>query len=164
MMTKKILYSIYTGEYPNQFSGGPNNIIYKIIKNYNQSEYKFDYLSSDLFAKDLTSQNLDKLYNKLSTKKKTASTLFEKSRIYRKVFGSDFYLPFHFFKKDKYYKSFRKIVDQYDILHCQDSVSLSLIANKETKAKKIMTIHSKGPRSEERRVGKECRSRWSPYH
>ena len=22
----------------------------------------------------------------------------------------------------------------------------------------------KGPRSEERRVGKECRSRWSPYH
>ena len=23
---------------------------------------------------------------------------------------------------------------------------------------------SKGARSEERRVGKECRSRWSPYH
>ena len=23
---------------------------------------------------------------------------------------------------------------------------------------------SKDPRSEERRVGKECRSRWSPYH
>src|SRR3989449_11246041 len=26
----------------------------------------------------------------------------------------------------------------------------------------ILTIH--GERSEERRVGKECRSRWSPYH
>ena len=25
-------------------------------------------------------------------------------------------------------------------------------------------IHSGGQRSEERRVGKECRSRWSPYH
>src|SRR2546426_7537583 len=24
--------------------------------------------------------------------------------------------------------------------------------------------NSTGPRSEERRVGKECRSRWSPYH
>src|SRR5256884_9122812 len=24
--------------------------------------------------------------------------------------------------------------------------------------------HRVGPRSEERRVGKECRSRWSPYH
>ena len=25
-------------------------------------------------------------------------------------------------------------------------------------------IEAKGERSEERRVGKECRSRWSPYH
>ena len=25
-------------------------------------------------------------------------------------------------------------------------------------------IEEKGGRSEERRVGKECRSRWSPYH
>ena len=28
----------------------------------------------------------------------------------------------------------------------------------------LMTKHEKGGRSEERRVGKECRSRWSPYH
>src|SRR2546430_7512829 len=26
------------------------------------------------------------------------------------------------------------------------------------------TLGRDGPRSEERRVGKECRSRWSPYH
>ena len=26
------------------------------------------------------------------------------------------------------------------------------------------TPHEKTKRSEERRVGKECRSRWSPYH
>ena len=25
-------------------------------------------------------------------------------------------------------------------------------------------VHFRIPRSEERRVGKECRSRWSPYH
>ena len=25
-------------------------------------------------------------------------------------------------------------------------------------------LDEKAPRSEERRVGKECRSRWSPYH
>ena len=30
-----------------------------------------------------------------------------------------------------------------------------------TNVNKIMTIEA---RSEERRVGKECRSRWSPYH
>src|SRR3712207_9177091 len=32
----------------------------------------------------------------------------------------------------------------------------------------ILALHARGkplaPRSEERRVGKECRSRWSPYH
>ena len=29
---------------------------------------------------------------------------------------------------------------------------------------KKMKIHVDFTRSEERRVGKECRSRWSPYH
>ena len=28
----------------------------------------------------------------------------------------------------------------------------------------VMTGEGRGLRSEERRVGKECRSRWSPYH
>ena len=28
----------------------------------------------------------------------------------------------------------------------------------------LMQINADGTRSEERRVGKECRSRWSPYH
>src|SRR5256886_3812426 len=28
----------------------------------------------------------------------------------------------------------------------------------------ITALYSGAPRSEERRVGKECRSRWSPYH
>src|SRR2546426_7611864 len=28
----------------------------------------------------------------------------------------------------------------------------------------FLTIHDSDSRSEERRVGKECRSRWSPYH
>ena len=29
---------------------------------------------------------------------------------------------------------------------------------------KVVNVHFTGGRSEERRVGKECRSRWSPYH
>ena len=28
----------------------------------------------------------------------------------------------------------------------------------------VVIANSEGKRSEERRVGKECRSRWSPYH
>src|SRR5258708_32942452 len=29
---------------------------------------------------------------------------------------------------------------------------------------RVEALWGDGPRSEERRVGKECRSRWSPYH
>ena len=29
---------------------------------------------------------------------------------------------------------------------------------------RVLTPHEGKTRSEERRVGKECRSRWSPYH
>ena len=31
-------------------------------------------------------------------------------------------------------------------------------------SKKILALSKDKSRSEERRVGKECRSRWSPYH
>ena len=37
----------------------------------------------------------------------------------------------------------------------------SFLAMKQLKDKGIPVV---GARSEERRVGKECRSRWSPYH
>ena len=35
---------------------------------------------------------------------------------------------------------------------------------RQVKVTKENTIIVDGARSEERRVGKECRSRWSPYH
>ena len=34
----------------------------------------------------------------------------------------------------------------------------------DVKKKKYCRFKKSGIRSEERRVGKECRSRWSPYH
>lgn len=147
----KILYSIYTGEYPNQIAGGPNNIIYKLIQNFNEENYIFDYLSSDLFTKNLTPISLNELRASLSLKKKTAITLFEKSRLYRKFFGSDFYLPYYFYKKHKYYNSLKKTNSSYDIIHAHDSISLSLITDKNSLSKKIMTVHSKGPLSDEMR-------------
>ena len=36
--------------------------------------------------------------------------------------------------------------------------------NKKTLEEIIRVDHAGERRSEERRVGKECRSRWSPYH
>ena len=41
------------------------------------------------------------------------------------------------------------------------------IDTQQNNQKGLNTMHSQGKdsgRSEERRVGKECRSRWSPYH
>ena len=50
----------------------------------------------------------------------------------------------------------------------QEFVKVSMIAKDEVKklikAEILSIINQKGGRSEERRVGKECRSRWSPYH
>ena len=39
----------------------------------------------------------------------------------------------------------------------KEEIKLSLFADD-------MILYIENPRSEERRVGKECRSRWSPYH
>ena len=41
---------------------------------------------------------------------------------------------------------------------------LGNIGNKITVAAVTAVLYTTGTRSEERRVGKECRSRWSPYH
>ena len=43
-------------------------------------------------------------------------------------------------------------------------INLSINGKKISKEVKDNTLLSDFIRSEERRVGKECRSRWSPYH
>ena len=43
-----------------------------------------------------------------------------------------------------------------------NSIKISLASPEKIKSWTFGEI--KKPRSEERRVGKECRSRWSPYH
>ena len=49
------------------------------------------------------------------------------------------------------YESFR---------HHQSDIIESLLNNEDA----LVLMPTGGGRSEERRVGKECRSRWSPYH
>ena len=44
----------------------------------------------------------------------------------------------------------------------QLKISWDLQANMEKAEKAVRDAHAAGARSEERRVGKECRSRWSP--
>src|SRR5256885_11585547 len=43
-----------------------------------------------------------------------------------------------------------------------DTADLGDVGNVRAAAR--LQVDSRNPRSEERRVGKECRSRWSPYH
>lgn len=149
---KSILYSIYTGEYPNQFAGGPNNIIYKIINTTNRKVFEFDYLSSDLFFENITQENINDTERNRSTKKKIASFLANKTTLYLKVFGSDLYLPYHFYKKERYFNKFGNQSKKYNIIHSHDSVSLALLDNQKfNNVKKIFTVHSKGPLSDEYR-------------
>ena len=56
--------------------------------------------------------------------------------------------------KQKLYYTIGEVSDMFN-------VNQSLLRYWETEFK---TINPKRSRSEERRVGKECRSRWSPYH
>ena len=60
-------------------------------------------------------------------------------------------------------------IDEYDIYYKGDMNKWMTLA-KSLKFRTLMVMVDKDPskataiRSEERRVGKECRSRWSPYH
>src|SRR3712207_3808773 len=59
--------------------------------------------------------------------------------------------------------------DFYDVFHLGDSewgLIIGDVCGKGARAASITSLvrHTARARSEERRVGKECRSRWSPYH
>ena len=64
----------------------------------------------------------------------------------------------------------KKVDDKPMVIHTKEKAKIHAHEPKGAKIKgsNIYTVE-KGPktigaRSEERRVGKECRSRWSPYH
>ena len=62
----------------------------------------------------------------------------------------------HFFLKQ--IKMLNRRSDKLELLRIAEAVALEKSIDKE------LIISSMETRSEERRVGKECRSRWSPYH
>ena len=45
-----------------------------------------------------------------------------------------------------------------------DEAKAALDACNDDLLEAVIYLEKQGKRSEERRVGKECRSRWSPYH
>ena len=53
---------------------------------------------------------------------------------------------------------------EYRIINLDKLTYAGNLANLKDIEKKPNYVFEKADRSEERRVGKECRSRWSPYH
>ena len=69
-----------------------------------------------------------------------------------------------FFVNYKMHGSIEQLEGDYSFGFPYDKLS-DIVANKEKAIEKIKEYLEKyWYRSEERRVGKECRSRWSPYH
>ena len=68
------------------------------------------------------------------------------------------------------YDNMLKVVKELLLYYPKDTYVLTLAGiyseQGDTKKQLALTevLYEKGMRSEERRVGKECRSRWSPYH
>ena len=60
-------------------------------------------------------------------------------------------------------KNIKYLIIPMIILTITASITITIQTIKQYKAVTI-TLNEKIARSEERRVGKECRSRWSPYH
>ena len=65
--------------------------------------------------------------------------------------------------RKKIWSKFIKAIKDYELIKENDKVMVCISGGKDSflLAKCIQELER---RSEERRVGKECRSRWSPYH
>ena len=61
------------------------------------------------------------------------------------------------------YKNFKIIIINM-LKEFRDCPGGTVVKNPSANAGDTGSIPGPGRRSEERRVGKECRSRWSPYH
>src|SRR5256885_12993037 len=61
-------------------------------------------------------------------------------------------------------RSFRRILSSQLSLGMEFAVDRSAINDPDCNPTDPKTVSMASQRSEERRVGKECRSRWSPYH
>ena len=64
----------------------------------------------------------------------------------------------------KYGKNQKKVLSENGNIPIYGTGGLMGYATTALYDKPSVLIGRKGTRSEERRVGKECRSRWSPYH
>ncbi|HMU42758.1 MAG TPA: glycosyltransferase family 4 protein [Ignavibacteriaceae bacterium] len=142
-MKKKILFTSFTG-FSNPSIGGPTRIIYDLLKNLDYTKYEPYFLSYDMFKKYSSGEELDLNQDKnIYAKRNLGYKLYDKINLYRDIVTSDFYLKYHYHKKDKYFYNFTDNFRDFEIIHSHDSLSAYYFLNLK-KPKKILTIHSKG--------------------
>lgn len=145
---KKILFVASSG-YPNPNVGGSNKIIYEILKNIDYSKWKPSFFSYDLKSNYSTTKDLDiDQSKKVSLKRRIGNTLYNNFIPYKIVTSSDFYLKYHFNKREKYFIKHKEFFESFDIIHLHDS-NISHYFNEINKPFKVLTIHSKGTRASE---------------
>ena len=66
------------------------------------------------------------------------------------------------FSKQTKERAFKQLYEEYYAPFCL--YAKRFVDDKETREDIVSDVFTSLWRSEERRVGKECRSRWSPYH
>lgn len=154
-MRKKILFTTLTG-YPNPNSGGPTRIIYELLKNLDYTKYEPYFLSYDMFKKYTSNEELEITQEEyIYSRRNLGYKLYDKLNLYKDIVTSDYYLKYHYNKKDKYFYNFASKLMHFDIIHSHDSLSAYYFINLDG-PKKILTIHSKGTQVSEM---KECNFR-----
>ena len=73
-----------------------------------------------------------------------------------------------FFDQSTMAKETKVKINKWDLIKlkifCTAKKTISKTKRQPTEREKVFSNDMTDKRSEERRVGKECRSRWSPYH
>ena len=132
-----------------------NNTINE-IKNY------LEGINSGITEAEEQISDLEDKIVEITTTKQTAN-IAEIPRIMR-----DYYKQLYANKMDNL-EEMDKFLENHNLLRLNqeeiENINRPITSTEiETVIKNLPTNKSPGPRSEERRVGKECRSRWSPYH
>ena len=94
-------------------------------------------------------------YGRYSLKSNTYTMVFSNNCAKNKTLGTGYIVPL----KRKPIQNIETIIDEAEKMSEAEGMNKNFIAGNSEKWGVMAII-----RSEERRVGKECRSRWSPYH
>lgn len=104
-----------------------------------------------MFKKYSSAEELNIDQNKnVYSKRNLGYKLYSKFNSYKNIVTSDYYLKYHYRKKDKYFFNLTDKVKDFDIIHSHDTLSAQYF-NELKKPKKILTIHSKGTQVSEMR-------------